>query len=74
MKKIRALRIGEDNIVANNFIARDALAELEESGDAVRVILYLSEELRKAREAGIEAMERLDKIDDELKKIVDMME
>lgn len=74
MKKIRALRMGEDTIVANNDIARDALAELEESGDAVRVILHLSEELREAQEAETEAMEVLKKANEKLKKITDMLQ
>ena len=74
MKKIRALRMGEDTIVANNDIARDALAELEESGDAVRVILHLSEELREAQEAENEAMEVLKKANEKLKKITDMLQ
>ena len=74
MKKIRALRMGEDTIVANNVIARDALAELEESGDAVRVILHLSEELREAQEAENEAMEVLKTANEKLKNIADMLE
>lgn len=43
MKKIRQLRLGEDMILKNNPYAREAMAELEESGDAVRVILHLAE-------------------------------
>lgn len=74
MKKIRPLRLGEDIIVAKNNYARDALAELEESGDPVRVILRLSEELREAREAEIEAMEISRTVNEKRKKIKDMLQ
>lgn len=74
MKKIRALRMGEDTIVANNFIAKEALAELEESGDAVRVILHLAEDLRAAQEAETEAMKVLKTANEKLKNIADMLQ
>lgn len=49
MKKIRPLKIGEDVLVARNEIARHALAEVEQTGDAVRVILRLAEALQEER-------------------------
>lgn len=74
MKKIRPLRMGEDTIVANNAIARDALAELEESGDPVRVILRMAEEMRDMQEREAEAMEVLKTANEKLKKITDMLQ
>ena len=50
VKKIRQLRLGEDVILKNNPYAREAMAELEESGDAVRVILHLAEQVLERQE------------------------
>lgn len=74
MKKIRPLRMGEDTIVANNAIARDALAELEESGDPVRVILRMAEEMRDMQEREAEAMKILEKANQKLQEIVEMVQ
>lgn len=74
MKKIRPLRMGEDTIVANNAIARDALAELEESGDPVRVILRMAEEMREMQEREDEAMKILEKANQKLQEIVEMVQ
>lgn len=74
MKKIRPLRMGEDTFVANNAIARDALAELEESGDPVRVILRMAEEMRDMQEREAEAMKILEKANQKLQEIVEMVQ
>ena len=37
-------------ILKNNPYAREAMAELEESGDAVRVILHLAEQVLERQE------------------------
>lgn len=74
MKKIRPLRMGEDTIVTNNAIARDALAELEESGDPVRVILRMAEEMRDMQEREAEAMKILEKANQKLQEIVEMVQ
>ncbi len=50
MAKIRTLRLDEQMIVDENETARQALAELEESGDAVHVILRLAKEMREKEE------------------------
>lgn len=50
MAKIRTLRLDEQMIVDENETARQALAELEENGDAVHVILRLAKEMREKEE------------------------
>lgn len=67
MGKIRRLRMGEDMVVQRNGFARAALAELEENGDAVSVILRLTETIQEQHDA----MERMRKRDAEMYAILE---